>query len=95
MEVNEITKEDMVRWVNEESTADDTTSLYAWLKNHGFNWTRPDGVRVHKVKTEFQDFWCNGDMPNYPDVLVTDDEIEYLAKEWNTTTEELYKQIEK
>ena len=91
----EITKEDMVRWVYEESTADDTTSLYDWLKKHGFNWKRPDNVKVYKVKPEFHDLWCNGDMPNYPDILVTDEDIHWLAEEWEISTKELYEQIEK
>lgn len=36
----EITVEDMLRWVWEESTCDETYGLYDWLIAHNYKWTR-------------------------------------------------------
>lgn len=36
----EATKTDMLRWVYEESIADDAYSLYDWLVVHGYSWTK-------------------------------------------------------
>ena len=39
---DEPTPDDLVRWVHEESTCDDTTDLYYWLTQHGYFWKRLD-----------------------------------------------------
>ena len=35
--------EGFIRWVNEESTADDTIDLYRWLIDHNYYWKRLKG----------------------------------------------------
>ena len=36
------TKEGFLRWVYEESVADDADTLFDWLVAHGFHWKRSD-----------------------------------------------------
>lgn len=39
---DEPTRDDLVRWVYEESTCDDTIDLLEWLEDHGYYWKRLD-----------------------------------------------------
>lgn len=39
---DEPTKDELLRWCNEESTCDDTIDLYEWLCDHGYYWKRLD-----------------------------------------------------
>ena len=41
-EEEDLTPEDLRRWVYSESTCDDTTNLYYWLTQHGYFWKRLD-----------------------------------------------------
>ena len=38
----EVTDKDFWRWYEEESTADDTNTLYDWLVDHNYLWRRLD-----------------------------------------------------
>ena len=38
----DLTRDDLKKWVFEESTCDDTQNLYDWLCNHNYFWKRLD-----------------------------------------------------
>lgn len=39
---DEPTRDDLIKWVYEESTCDDTQNLYCWLMQHNYYWKRLD-----------------------------------------------------
>ena len=47
----------------------------------------------YKIKPEFLDLWEGSTTPSNPDRIITEEEVENFAREWETTPEELKEQL--
>ena len=48
---------------------------------------------TYKIKPECLDLWEGGDVPSDPDRIITDEEVEQFARDWDMTPEELKAQL--
>ena len=48
---------------------------------------------TYKIKSEYLDLWEGGDTPYDPDRIITEEELEAIARGWEMTPEELLDQL--
>ena len=48
---------------------------------------------TYKIKPEFIDLWEGGDTSSDPDRIITDEELEMIARGWDKTPDELMDQL--
>ena len=60
------------------------------------NWKNIKGdahMKKYTIKPEYLDLWEGGDEPSDPNRIITADELERFAAEWDTTVDELLDQL--
>ena len=50
-------------------------------------------MATYKIKPEYLDLWEGGDTPSDPDRIITEDELERLAADWEKPVDELKEQL--
>ena len=82
LKLNKVTDSKMISWLENKE------NVQGYIKDLVEN-DRKESLRKYKIRDEFVDLW-GGD----PDAVIDEDELEMIARGWETTPEELMEQLE-